>query len=96
MDFRDRVVVFLELIDELSRVKFTVRPASLDDLALLLNGEVLPFKRRADMLLEQSKNFVVRNGTRVGLKGGQVSEAHKVVREDPQSYKHRAHCSQRG
>jgi len=70
MDFRDRVVIFLELIDELSGVKFTVRPASLDDLALLLNGEVLPFKRRADMLLEQGKNFVVRNGTGVGLKGG--------------------------
>lgn len=52
MDFRDRVVVFLELIDELSGVKFTVRPASLDDLALLLNREVLPFKRRADMFLE--------------------------------------------
>jgi len=82
VDFWDRVAIFLKLIDELSRVKFAVRPASLDNLALLLNREVLPFKRRADMFLEQGKNFVVRDGTRISLKGGDISEVHKVVKED--------------
>ena len=60
------VVVLLQLVHQLCHIQLAVRPSSLDDLALLLKSEILPFKGRPDILLEQSENLVVRNGPGVG------------------------------
>lgn len=59
------VVVLLQLVHQLCHIQLAVRPSSLDDLALLLKSEILPFKGRPDMCLEQSEDLVVRNGPRV-------------------------------
>ncbi len=66
MDLRDSEAVLLELVLELGGVKHAVGAASLDDLGLLLESEVLPGKVWANVLLEEGKDLVVRDGTWVG------------------------------
>lgn len=66
MDLWDLVVVFLKLVDQLGGVQLAVAASSLDDLGLLLEGEVLPCEIRANVLLEESKDLVVGDGTWVG------------------------------
>jgi hypothetical protein len=68
-------VVLLELGDKLGGVELAVGTAGLDDLGLLLEGEVLPGEVWADILLEESKNLVVGDGTWVG----EVVDAGLVV-----------------
>jgi hypothetical protein len=67
MDLRDFVIVLLELTDKLVGIEETVGSTSLDDLALLFNSEVLPLEGRANVLFEESKDFVMGNGARIGL-----------------------------
>lgn len=66
MDFWDLVVVFAELLLELGGIQLAVRSSSLDNLCLLVQGEVLPGEVGADVLLEESENLVVGDGTWVG------------------------------
>lgn len=66
MNLWDLKVVFLQLVDELGGVKLAVRTTSLDNLGLLFESKVLPGEIWTDVLLEQSQDLVVRDGTRVG------------------------------
>ena len=66
MDLWNLVVVFLELVDQLSGIQLAVAASGLDDLGLLLKGEVLPGEVGADVLLEESKDLVVGDSTWVG------------------------------
>jgi len=60
------VVVFGELLLELVGVQLAVGSSSLDNLCLLVQGEVLPGELGADVLLEERENLVVGDGTWVG------------------------------
>lgn len=66
VDLWNLVVVLGKLLLELGGVKLAVGATSLDDLGLLLEGEVLPGEVWANVLLEQGKDFVVGDGTWVG------------------------------
>ncbi len=65
MNFRDLVLVFLELVDQLRGVELAVASAGLDNLGLLLQCEVLPGKVWANVLLKESQDLVVGDSTRV-------------------------------
>jgi len=66
MDFRNLKIVLLQFIDQLGSIQLAVTPSGLDDLGLLLQGEVLPCEVGTNVLLEQGEDLVVRDGTRVG------------------------------
>lgn len=66
VDLWDLVTVLLELVDKLRGVELAVGAASLDDLGLLLEGEVLPGEVWANVLLEEGENLIVGDGTWVG------------------------------
>jgi hypothetical protein len=66
MNFWHLVLVLLELVDQLRGVELAVASASLDNLGLLLQCEVLPGKVWANVLLEEGQDLVVRDSTRVG------------------------------
>lgn len=66
MDLRDLNTILSQLVDQLISIKHAVRASCLDDLALLVQREVLPCEAGTDDLLEQAKHLVVRNSTRVG------------------------------
>lgn len=66
MDLWDLEVVLGELLLELGGVKLAVGASGLDDLGLLLEGEVLPGEVWANVLLEEGENLVVGDGTWVG------------------------------
>lgn len=66
MDLWHFVVVFGELLLELVGVQLAVGSSSLDNLCLLVQGEVLPGELGADVLLEERENLVVGDGTWVG------------------------------
>jgi len=58
--------VLLKLVDQLGRIELAVASSGLDNLCLLLQREVLPGEIWTDVLLEEGKDFVVRDGTGVG------------------------------
>jgi hypothetical protein len=58
--------VLLELLGELSGIELAVAAASLDDLGLLLQCEVLPGEIWSDVFLEEGEDLVVGDGTWVG------------------------------
>jgi len=60
------VVNLLERIHELLGVQFVIGAASLQNLRLLFHREVLPREVRVDVLLVESQDFIMGNGTRVG------------------------------
>lgn len=66
MHLWDLEVVLLKLVDQLGGIKLAVAAAGLDDLCLLLEGEVLPGEVWADVLLEKGKDLVVGDGAGVG------------------------------
>jgi len=66
VNLRDLIVVLFELLDKLGGIELAVASASLDDLGLLLQCEVLPGEVWSDVLLEEGKDLVVRNSTWVG------------------------------
>lgn len=72
---RDFDPILPQLLHQLRRVEFTITPARLDHLALLLEREILPHKVRPDMLLEQRQDFVVADGAGIG----EVVDASFVV-----------------
>lgn len=66
MHLWDLEVVLLKLGDQLGGIKLAVAASGLDDLGLLLQGEVLPGEIWADVLLEKGKDLVVGDGAGVG------------------------------
>lgn len=66
MDLWDLEVVLLQLVDQLGGIKLAVAAAGLDDLCLLLQGEVLPGEIWADVLLKKGEDLVVGDGAGVG------------------------------
>lgn len=66
MNFRDLILVLLELVDQLRGIELAVASAGLDNLGLLLQCEVLPGKVWANVLFEEGQDLVVRDSTRVG------------------------------
>jgi hypothetical protein len=66
VDLWHLVVIFAELLLELGGVQLAVRSSSLDNLCLLVQGEVFPGEVGAHVLLEESKDLVVGDGTWVG------------------------------
>jgi hypothetical protein len=66
VDLWDLEVVLCQLLLKLGGVELAVAATSLDDLGLLLKGEVLPGEAGADVLLEQREDLVVRDSTWVG------------------------------
>ena len=66
MDLWNLVVVFLELVDQLGGIQLAVAASGLDDLGLLVKGEVLPCEVGAHIFLEERKDLVVGDGSWVG------------------------------
>lgn len=66
MDLRNSVTILLELQLQLGSIQLAVATSSLDDLGLLIQGEVLPGELWANEFLEQSEDFIVGDGTWVG------------------------------
>jgi len=66
VDLWNLVVVFLELVDQLGGIELAVAASGLDNLGLLLQGEVLPCEIGADILLEEGKDLVVGDSSWVG------------------------------
>lgn len=66
MHLWDLEVVLLKLGDQLGGIKLAVAASGLDDLGLLLQGEVLPGEIWTDVLLEKGKDLVVGDGAGVG------------------------------
>lgn len=66
VDLWHLILVLSKLVDKLGSVQLAVGTSGLDNLGLLLEGEVLPGEVWSDVLLEESKNLVVRDGSRVG------------------------------
>ena len=66
MNLRNLIPILLELINQLGRIQLAVAPASLDDLGLLLEGEVLPLELGTDDVAEQGEDLVVGDGAGVG------------------------------
>ena len=62
----DLEVVFGELLLEFGGVEHAVGASGLDDLGLLLEGEVLPLKVWTNVLLEKGQDLVVGDGSWVG------------------------------
>lgn len=66
VDLWDLEVVLGELLLELGGVEHAVGASGLDDLGLLLEGEVLPLEVWTNVLLEEGEDLVVGDGTGVG------------------------------
>ena len=75
MHLRHLDTILAQLVDQLRRVELTVAPAGLDDLALLVEGEVDPGEGGPDVGLEELQDLVVADGAGVG----EVVDARLVV-----------------
>ena len=89
VDLWDLEIVFGELLLEFGGVEHAVGASGLDDLGLLLEGEVLPLKVWTNVLLEEGQDLVVGDGSWVGevvdagiLVLSQKNGAWKEVMED--------------
>jgi hypothetical protein len=67
VDFGYFIVVLFQLVDKLGGIEHAVGSSRLENLTLLVDREILPFERWANMLLEKTQDLVVRDGTRIGL-----------------------------
>ena len=59
MGIQHRVSILPELFDQLSCIKLCIRPRGLEDLSLLLEGEIGPGQRRPNMFFHQLHHLVV-------------------------------------
>lgn len=75
VDLWDLNSVLLELLLQLGSIELAVASASLENLGLLVKGEVLPREIRSDILLEQAEHLVVGDCAWVG----EVVDASVVV-----------------
>lgn len=66
MNLGHLILVLGKLAGQLVGVKLAVAASGLDDLGLLLQGEVLPAEIWANVLLEEAQNLVVGDGAGVG------------------------------
>lgn len=66
VDLGDLVVILLQLGGQLGGVELAVAAAGLDDLGLLVQGEVLPGEAGSDDVAEEGEDLVVRDGAGVG------------------------------
>jgi hypothetical protein len=76
MHLRHLDPVLPHLRHQLACVQLTIAPPGLDDLALLLEREVLPLKARPHVLAEEREHLIVADGARVC----EVVDARLVVR----------------
>lgn len=73
---QDLVIVLLEPVDKLGRIKCARRALRLQNLVLVGNGKILPLKAGPDHLFEQRHDLIVAQNTGVCLNG----DVRKIVR----------------